>query len=96
MKERIENLWTNFWYLFVGLGVLVYFLPGCTSGEDVKLGIEVAKDATAESGIEIITTATQGDWVGAGVAVGTAVLGAIGAYFTARKIRQVKNAKKTN
>jgi len=90
MRDKLNGLWLDFWYVLLGLGVAFYFIPGCTSAEDVKLGVDVTLDAASEVGPEIITKAVGGDYIGAGIAIGTGILGAVGAYFTARKMRNKK------
>jgi len=93
MKQRLNDYWMDFWYVLIGAAAAIYLFPGCSSTEDIKLGSKVILDTVTEHGVDVLSKATSGDWIGTLLAIGAAVIGGAGTYFTARKIRQNRKNK---
>jgi len=94
MKKHFNNFLERYWYVMFILAGIMYLIAGCTSTDDVKSGLSITKDTITEKVPEIANKVVEGDYVGAIVAVVTAVVGGVGAYFAARKIRDNKKKKK--
>lgn len=85
--EAVADFLERMWPYFL-LGALI-FAVGCTAAQRTDAGRAITDEAV-EHGPAIMEKAAEGDWLGAGIALATAVVGAVGGYFVYQRKRKAK------
>lgn len=85
VTEATANFLERMWPYFL-IGALLVAI-GCTAAQRTDAGKAITDEAI-EHGPVIMEKAAEGDWLGAGIAFATAIVGAVGGYFVYQRKRK--------